>query len=291
MRNCVLPGQAQEPAPAQGPARRSGDAPLALQAACGQRARRLRAKLGPPYQVVVRSPFVLGGDLARSELEALHEGTIAPAVRAMRNCYFDAEPSQPVTVLVFGCEKSYNRYCQELFGERGISIYGYYKPKLRTLVLNIGTGNGTLLHELTHALAAFDFPDMPDWFNEGLASLHEQSRFRAGKDGPWIEGLVNWRLTGLQNMLRRGELQSLAELAGNTRFHGPGEGTNYAQARYFCLYMQQKGVLAEFYRSFRRASARDPQGLETLAGVFPGVGFEQLDRDFERWVLGLSQTR
>jgi hypothetical protein len=291
MRNRVLPGRAEEPASAARPARHGGAAPLALEAGCEQQAERLRATLGPDCQVVVRSPFVLGGDLARGELEALHSGTIAPAVRAMRNCYFDTEPSRPVTVLVFGGEKSYNRYCQELFDERGISIYGYYKPKLHTLVLNLGTGNGTLLHELTHALASFDFPDMPDWFNEGLASLHEQSRFRAGKDGPWIEGLVNWRLAGLQNVLRAGEHQSLAELMGNTRFRGAGEGINYAQARYFCLYMQQKGVLAKFYRSFRRDRARDPQGLQTLAGVFPGVGFEQLDRDFEHWVLGLSEAR
>ena len=37
--------------------------------------------------------------------------------------------------------------------------------------MNIGTGGGTLVHELTHSLIAFDFPHVPDWFNEGLASL------------------------------------------------------------------------------------------------------------------------
>lgn len=292
MRNSVLPGSAGEPARAAASSvRRAGGAAELLAAECTQGARKLRAALGSECRIVVRSPFVLGGDLAPGELEALHDGTIAPAVRAMRNSYFDAQPSQPVTVLVFRGEESYNRYCERLFAEAGISIYGYYKPQLRTLVLNIATGNGTLLHELTHALLAFDFPDVPDWLNEGLASLHEQSRFRSDKDGPWIEGLVNWRLAGLKDVVRRGQLRSLAELVKDTRFRGPGEGTNYAQARYFCLYMQQKGVLAKFYRSFRGHWAEDPRGLEALTGVFPGVAVEHLDRDFERWVLSLDDTR
>ncbi len=82
-------------------------------------------------------------------------------------------------MLVFNGEESYNRYCNALFGDSGISVYGYYKPQLRTLALNLATGGGTLTHELTHALVDFDFPEVPAWFNEGLASLHEQCRFRS----------------------------------------------------------------------------------------------------------------
>jgi len=126
-----------------------------------------------------------------------------------------------VPVLVFRGGESYNRNCETLFGERGISIYGYYKPKFRTLVLNLGTGQGTLLHELTHALADFDFPQMPDWLNEGLASLHEQSRFRADDEGPWLEGLVNWRLKGLKDVTEAGQLRSLALLLASPTFRGP----------------------------------------------------------------------
>jgi hypothetical protein len=290
MRNSVLPGNSGDPAPAGGPASPQGDPSARLAADCAETAGRLRAMLGPECQVVVETPFVLGGDLERGELATLYAKTIAPAVRAMRHCYFDARPSRPVSVLLFRGEKSYNRYCEELFGDRGISIYGYYKPKLRTLVLNIGTGSGTLLHELTHALVDFDFPEVPDWLNEGLASLHEQSRFRGGAAGPWIEGLPNWRLAGLQEVVRSQKLGSLKELVENPRFRGRGEGTNYAQARYFCLYMQQQGVLADFYRAFRDAHADDPRGRKALAQAFPRVDIDQLDRDFQRWVVSLSET-
>ena len=291
MRNSLLPGQLGEWSP--GVPQPSSAQPVidSLEIECLRSSDRLERTLGHECQVLVRAPFVLAGDFDQQELADLYENTIAPAVRALRHSYFDAEPIAPVTVLVFRGEQSYNRYCERLFDERGISIYGYYKPKLRTLVLNLGTGQGTLLHELTHALVDFDFPEIPDWFNEGLASLHEQSRFRGDDNGPSIEGLVNWRLKGLQEVARAGQLGSLARLLENPYFRGQSEGTNYAQARYFCLYMQQRGVLEDFYRTFRQRHANDPRGLQTLADVFPGVSIDEIDRNFQRWVLELPPAR
>jgi hypothetical protein len=277
------------------PAGRSALAPLAeesdaaLTRACRQSAERLEKELGPDCRVLACSPFVLGGDLGLDELEAWHEKTIGPAVRAMETCYFRSRPTQPITVLLFRTEHGYDHYSQRLFGEAGISPYGYYKPNLRTLLVNVATGDGSLLHELTHALLDFDFPHAPDWLNEGLASLHEQSRFRDGPNGPWIEGMVNWRLQGLQHVINDGRLRSLASLVEERNFRGPLEGTNYAQARYFCLYMQQQGLLEEFYRAFRQNHSRDPRGLATLGNTFPRKTWEQLDQGFQRWVLSLTE--
>jgi hypothetical protein len=262
-----------------------------LARACDQSAARLEKELGLGCQVIARSPFVLGGDLGRDELEAWHADTIVPAVWAMQCRYFQTPPNRPVTVLLFRDEQSYNRFCQTLFGDSDISVYGYYKPNMRTLVLNVGTGSGTLLHELTHALMDFDFPGAPDWLNEGLASLHEQCRFRTGADGPWIEGLVNWRLKGLQEVIRQGRLRSVSELVADANFRGPLVGTNYAQARYFCLYMQHQGVLEEFFRTVRAAGKSDPRGINSIAKVFGGANWPQLDRDFQRWVVQLGDSR
>jgi hypothetical protein len=290
-RNDVMPSPSGEPRFSSGErsrhAARLNDE--TLEWACAQSAARLENELGAECRVVVRSPFVLGGDLDSGELERWHERTIAPAVRAMQHCYFEAQPNVPVTVLLFRNEQSYNRYCEKLFGDRDISSYGYYKPNLRVLLMNIATGDGTLLHELTHALMDFDFPGVPDWFNEGLASLHEQCRFRAGSGGPWIEGLVNWRLKGLQEVIRQRQLRSLTSLVEDNDFHGPLEGTNYAQARYFCLYMQQQGLLEDFFRVFRKQHVHDPRGLASLAEVFRQTTWQRLDADFQRWVLELAE--
>ncbi len=290
MRNSLLPGQIGEWALQSATTSVPLDPSGLLERECQRRADQWSAQLGTDCSVLVRAPFVLAGDFAEAELEELHQQTIQPAMQAMHCSYFDIEPSEPVSVLVFRGESSYEQYCERLFGERGISIYGYYKPKQRTLVLNLGTGKGTLLHELTHALADFDFQEMPEWLNEGLASLHEQSRFRDSGDGPWIEGLVNWRLKGLQEVAAAEQLGSLRELVENPQFRGHGEGTNYAQARYFCLYMQEQGVLEAFYRAFRDRYTDDPRGMRALAEVFPATDLDALNHQFTQWMLDLQAT-
>jgi hypothetical protein len=256
---------------------------------CRQQALALAGKLGPDCQVIVRRPWVLAGDMSQDDLNGWYTKTVGPAERAMAHAYFHAPPDRPIALLLFSGERSYNHYARQLFGEEGISVYGYYKPQERTLVMNIGTGAGTLVHEMTHALISFDFPDVPDWFNEGLASLHEASQIRHDESG--IDGLANWRLPGLQQAVRERGLTSLFDLLGETNFRGEQVGLNYAYARYACLFMQERGVLADFYRRFRAAHEHDSEGKATLLGVFPGYSWEQLDREFQQWVLTLHWSR
>jgi hypothetical protein len=266
--------------------RRSQDKHLA--AACKQVADQLAPRLGAECRTIVRPPFVLAGDLGREQLDAWHRETIAPAMRAMARELLETAPSEPITVLLLATESSYNSYAEKLFGDRGVSIYGYYKPGLRTLVMNIGTGGGTLVHELTHALVDFDFPEIPDWFNEGLASLHEQCRFREDQHGPTIEGLENWRLPGLQKAIRAGRLGSIESLLATDNFRGRQEGLNYAQARYFCLYLERRELLDDFYRLFRDTHEGDPRGSRALAAVVPDFSWAALDQQFQDWVLTLE---
>lgn len=256
---------------------------------CRQSAAQLKKRLAEGGQVIVRPPFVIAGDMTVEELDSWHQRTIRPAADAMANSYFSVTPTQPITVLLFPGETSYNENAKKLFEDNGISVYGYYKPQSRTLVMNIGTGGGTLVHELTHALIDFDFPDVPDWFNEGLASLHEQCRFRDGEDGAWVEGLENWRLAGLQKTIRAKRLRPLKTMIEANDFRGELEGVNYAQARYLCLYLQRQGALAKFYKQFRDGHAKDPFGVKSLENVLQITSWSQLDRDFQKWALALEQ--
>ncbi len=258
-----------------------------LPARCATAAKELRPRLGDGCRVIVHSPFVIAGDLSEEDLTAWHRRTIGPAAKAIGNCYTKTAPSEPITILLFAEEKSYRRYAEKLFSDRSVSIYGYYKPTLRTMVMNISTGGGTLVHELTHALVDFDFSTIPDWFNEGLASLHEQCRFRADESG--IDGLVNWRLPALQKAIAEGRLRPLEELIGSDDFRGRLEGLNYAQARYFCLYMQEKGVLRKFYHAFRDGRKTDRLGLKTAKAMFPDQSWDELNLAYRRWAAGLKQ--
>ena len=256
---------------------------------CRDSASQLKKKAGDEAQIVVHPPFVITGDMSKDEIEGWYSRTIHPAAEAMANSYFRTAPTQPITILLYPEETSYNENAKKLFSDQGISVYGYYKPQSRTLVMNIGTGGGTLVHELTHALVDFDFPDVPDWFNEGLASLHEQCQFRDGNDGPWVEGLVNWRLTGLQKTIRAKRLRLLKEMIEANDFRGELEGTNYAQARYLCLYLQRHDLLVKFYKQFRQDQKQDLLGVKTLENVLSITSWPTFDTEFQKWVLTLKR--
>jgi hypothetical protein len=266
-------------------------ASVKLSADCAARGRQIGEQLGDKCAVFVQAPFVIAGDMSQKDLHAWYDETIHPAAVAMGHRYFKTKPSQPITVLLFSGKESYEHYAEKLFKDRGISIYGYYKPRERTLVMNIGTGGGTLVHELTHALVAFDCPDVPDWFNEGLASLHEQCRFREDERGPWVEGLVNWRLPRLQKELEAQRVPSLADFIRDDDFRGEREAVNYAQARYFCLFMQRRGVLETYYAALKKNIKDDPHGVAAIKAAFPNLSWKELDAEYRQFVRELKPPR
>ena len=257
-----------------------------LDAACREAADWISRRLGGRCRVIVRVPMVVAGDLPEEELDRWYRQTIRPAARAMAADYFTTRPDEPITILLFGDRQSYHTHAKRLFGEEPISTDGFYRPHLRIVITNAGAGSVPLMHELTHALAAFDFPDAPDWLNEGLASLHEQFRIR--DDGLGIEGIAGRRLAILRAAIRQDRLRSIESLIGADDFHVRGEKLNYAHARYFCLYMQSHGVLRECYGRLRGNVNDDPCGHATVAGLFPKLTWRELDADFRRWVLGLG---
>jgi len=258
-----------------------------LAAACAERGEDMKRQLGDDCSVIVRPPFVVAGDATTETLDVWYKQTIAPAAQGMAKSYFKIAPDEPITILLFANETSYNHYAKRLFGDEGISIYGYYRRHLRTLVMNISTGGGTLVHELTHALMGFDFPEVPDWFNEGLASLHEQCRFR--DDGSGIDGLLNWRLPQLQQSIQNGKVLPLRELARRRDFRTRDVPLNYAMARYLCLFLQERKLLERYYREFRANIKTDPTGEKTLLALFPDYSWSKLDGEYRAWALKLRR--
>ena len=126
--------------------------------------------------------------------------------------------------------------------------------------MNIATGGGTLVHEIVHPFVRANFPKCPAWLNEGLGSLYEQCGERDGH----IVGYPNWRLPGLQRAIKADAVPSFKELTSTTdsEFYGDDKGTNYAQARYLCYYLQEQGKLTKFYHDVRRQPERRPDRLQ-----------------------------
>ena len=237
------------------------------------------------FTVVVEPPFVVVGDEDEDTVRERSASTVGWAVARLKHAYFDRDPEERITVWLFDGEESYTRWAWALFRDRPDTPYGYYSPEHNALVMNIATGGGTLVHEIVHPFMDTNFPACPAWFNEGLASLYEQ----CGDEDGQIVGFTNWRLEGLQEALREGVVPSFRTLTSTTRdqFYDRDPGTNYAQARYLCYWLQEHGKLQAFYRAFVADAARDPTGFATLRSL---VGYEDMrafERDWREFTLAL----
>ena len=225
--------------------------------------------------------FIVGTDDSRRRLNRCKR-TVTSMQRGLYKDFLKKKPTKPLKVYLFKGEKSYKAYCEDYLNESPGTPFGFYRDSDRSLIMNIATGTGTLAHELVHPLAAADFEKIPAWFNEGFASLYEQSTTKT--DGT-IWGLVNWRLPGLKEGLEDVELAALMKTTTG-KFYGRGSGLRYAAARYLCLYLQEQGKLPEFYRAFRDTFKKDKTGITQLEKV-TGRTLADLEADWKKWVSKL----
>ncbi|MBI4704875.1 MAG: C39 family peptidase [Deltaproteobacteria bacterium] len=254
-------------------------------ASLAQHIMELREKLPVGFSVRLEPPFVVVGDGPPEQVEASARHTVRWAVDLLKRDFFRADPAYVIDVWLFRDDQSYRRGAQYFFGEQPSTPYGYYSHRHRALVMNIATGGGTLVHEIVHPFMEANFPACPAWLNEGLGSLYEQSSSRDGH----IIGLTNWRLAGLQRAIREGKVPSFATLAATTseQFYDQDPGTNYAQARYLCYYLQEQGLLVRYFGEVVAGHAADPTGYKTLQRVLAEPDMTAFQRKWERFVLGL----
>jgi len=237
------------------------------------------------FTVVLQKPFVVIGDEEPRVVRERAARTVRWAVDKLKQDFFEKDPEQIIDIWLFKNEASYRKYSLEIFGDYPTTPFGYFSHRHNALIMNVDTGGGTLVHEIVHPFIASNFPRCPAWFNEGLASLYEQSCEHNGH----IWGLTNWRLAGLQEIIRAGKLPSFKQLTGTTdsQFYSQNEGDNYAQARYLCYYLQQKGLLVKFYHQFRANYDRDPTGFQTLKQVLGKEDMASFQKEWEAFVLQL----
>ncbi|MEW6354732.1 MAG: hypothetical protein AB1696_00260 [Planctomycetota bacterium] len=246
----------------------------------------VRKQLPADFIVERASCFVVAGDMGREQFDRFKTWTIGECSEALHRAYFNKKPNYTITIYLFNGDKSYRSWAKKLFNEEPSSPYGYYTPSERRMVMNIATGGGTLVHEMVHALMRPDFPGAPTWFDEGLGSLYEQCT--TGEDG-LLKGLINWRYEGLMEAVRKNRLVPLKDVVrmSDDQFRGRGSGLHYAEARYFCMYLQEKKLLRTFYKTFRDRYNEDKTG-ETFLVELLGKDLDAVEAVWIAWVKGLE---
>jgi hypothetical protein len=277
--------------PARGtaePPAATADPPYDLAADIEARRREALEELGKRTVVeVVEDVFVviaIGGGQALASGKAVTRH----ALRAYLNGRFSRGPKRAISLYLFADAAPYDKYCKQHWKAPCMSPFGFYADDERRMVMNVGPGIGTLTHELVHPMVVADFPDAPDWINEGIASLFEQPLF--GAPGQ-IHGGKNWRHPRVLQAFRSKTERQYASLPGlfamkNDVFRGPLEDLNYASARYVCQWLDQHNKLWPFFQRWRDNFAQDPRGEQAFREVV-GKSPEEADDDWVRWVKRL----
>ena len=239
------------------------------------------------FTIVIQPPFVVIGDEPAETVKEHSEHTVKWAVDKLKQDFFSQDPKEILDIWLFKDAASYEKNTLLLFGEKPTTPYGYYSNVHKALVMNISTGGGTLVHEIVHPFIEANFPACPPWLNEGLGSLYEQ----CGEVEGHIHGFTNWRLPGLQAAIKAGTVPSFKRLTAldASGFYNDDKGTNYAQARYLCYYLQQRGLLTKFYGEFHAHQSKDPTGYQSLQKILGRVDMSVFKGKWEKYVLGLMQ--
>lgn len=237
------------------------------------------------FNVRIERPFVVIGDESPEMLQRRCR-SIRWAVDRLKKQYFKYDPDHIINIWLFKDKHSYESNVEQMFGEKPGTPYGYYSSHHRALVMNISTGGGTLVHEIVHPFIERNFPDCPSWFNEGLASLYEQSGDNDGK----IVGYTNWRLQGLQRAIAAKTVPDFKMLCETStrEFYNEDRGTNYSQARYLCYYLQQAGKLNRFYHDFVKNAESDPSGYRTLVKILDDADMDEFKEQWQQYVMKLK---
>jgi hypothetical protein len=239
------------------------------------------------FSFIIQRPFVVVGDEPKETVQERAEGTVKWAIDRLQQDFFPNNPKEILDIWLFKDAASYEKHARLMFGDTPTTPYGYYSSTHKALIMNIETGGGTLVHELVHPFMEANFPACPPWLNEGMGSLYEQ----CGDADGHIHGFTNWRLPGLQRAIRSKAVPSFKDLTAmdTNAFYNEDKGVNYAQARYLCYYLQEKGVLVKFYREFHARQKQDASGYQTLQKILAETNMDAFKVKWEKYVLGLRQ--
>lgn len=225
-------------------------------------------------------------------------------------------PDAYVTVYMVPTSDDLVKLARDLHGLKvSRATFGYsFRDDMSVLVaIPNGFYIGTIMHEFFHLAIRSHFGDAPQWLDEGMASLYEVAKF----DDEAVMGLPNWRGKVLTELMRRNpdirptirqvvtsnwfafEQYELAkELQRETEYESPPAeqmASMLATARYFTLYLQEKGTLKAIYKDLQQLTpggrAIDP-AQESVAVIEKHMGrsIDAIDADFMTWFKNIEKV-
>lgn len=208
--------------------------------------------------------FVIFSDIEDTTTCRLIDNDIRNTIDAMERTYVSKTPMNLTPMFLFKEFDTYKNFVLKNFDieESDLSQYGFYKVSRNVIVIRYVSWKGSVPHEVTHKFTRIDFPEMPSWFDEGLASLNEKSTFKGGE----LIADFSLRIIPLRRALKEDTYTGLRKLmeTNDTELYGKRSSFYYAQSRYLLMLLQKNGLLTGYYKLFRDTFAQDETGITQL---------------------------
>ena len=232
--------------------------------------------------------FVIFSDLGESLTYRLIDSDVRNTIDAMENTYVSKKPDNATPLILFNDFDAYKSFVLKNYDirEDDLSPYGFYKISKNVIVVRYVSWKGSIMHEITHKFTKTDFPDMPSWFDEGLASLHEKSTYKKGE----LIGDFSFRIIPLRRALKEETYTGLEVMmsTNDEQLYGKRSSYYYAQSRYLLMYLQEKGLLKDYYTSFKETYKKDKTGISQLEKTL-GKSLAIIDEDYLEYIKSFKQ--
>lgn len=275
-----------------------------------EKAVELTEELAPGFTVTPYQRFILASNSGHSpqllDKMALY---LERYLEFLNNEYDVSLPDSFVTVYMVPSSYDLAKLAEKLHGLKiGRATFGYsFRDDMSVLVaIPADFLIGTIMHEFFHLATRSHFGDIPQWLDEGVASLYEVSKFEGDK----VLGIPNWRGRVLRELMAgdpavRPTIRQMVtsswfafeqyEMAKELQEEHYGESpparqmaAMLATARYFTLYLQETDKLTPIYRDLRQLTPGNgtmPPAEESIRVIehHLGIPIQQVDDDFMQW--------
>jgi hypothetical protein len=257
----------------------------------------------PGFRVAQSRFFVLASLAPQHTPEALATigARLDDFVAFLGRVYALQPPPTFITVYMFPDIGTVRLWADRLHGlDASPATLGYAFENDQSIVaFQPTTAVGTLLHEVFHLVVHGSYGSIPQWLDEGIASLYETSTAVPG----YYFGEPNWRsavFRELRSAFGQMNLETVitapwfsdepsgAPLAGERRYSDDEQAYILAYARLFTLYLQETRQLIPVFEAFRfrkpppvYVSAK-VQAVQLLESALKAP-IAKIQRQFEAW--------
>lgn len=237
------------------------------------------------FTIVAWLPFFVISDEEADDVMFRTKHTIDWAAKKLKEAFFRKDPDL-TCIWLFKDQESYKTCMEKWHGKTRYLPGGFFAENNNSMAMNISLGNGVVVHEMAHAYMYANFRKCPPWFHEGLASLY----IRCNEESGEIRGHPDESLVEIQRSIHGKNVlpfDMLFAMRKNEFYLEWFKRCNYVQAQYICYYLQQQGLLKNFYHAFYKNHRHDPTGFKTLKKVVGYDDMRQFQKDWEEFILAL----